>query len=300
MSTSTRRAATPSLSCAALKKQMRPRAPDVLGLEGPTTGRQQHNDLWLEVQFDFLGTTVRLLTANVDHLQHWCAVYSEFRVSHREPDVTIRVSDRVSKTTPRGVTIESDGIVTLWDGRSPLMPPLRTAGLNQYIYLQGAAVARAGHAVLMVGGRRSGRTTLAAASAARGARLLADDLVPIDPTDLLALPWPKSLALPGQVLTELGVHPNMPGLVPFFTRAGELRWRTTPTALFGNHQVRVPSDVGAIVFLDGASQDVPGLRTLAAGEAFELLVRHLATRPEDREATTDALVRLCRRVPCLT
>jgi hypothetical protein len=278
---------------------MRPRVPDVLGLEGSTTGRQQSGELWLEVHFDFLGTTVRLLSANVEHLQHWCAVYTEFRVNQREADITIRISDAKSTSTPRGVTIETHDLVTLWDGRSPLMPPLRAAGLNQYIYLQGAATGRAGQAVLMVGGRRSGKTTLAAASAARGVRVLADDLVPLDPTDLLLLPWPKSLALPGEVLTELGVHPSLPGLIPFFTRSGELRWRVPPSALFGHdNKKRTPSEVAAVVFLEGHDEGPSGLRDVPAGEAFERLVRHLEMRPIDREMTADALVRLCRRVPC--
>jgi hypothetical protein len=273
------------------------RTSDVLEVTGTAADRDHVEHLWLEVLFDFLGTTVRLVSANVEHLQHWCAVYSEFRVNQREADITVRISDRSSKMTPRGVTIETPDNVTLWDGRSPLLPPLRAPGLNRYIYLQGAATGRDGHAVLMVGGRRSGRTTLATACAARGVRLLADDLVPIDPEDLLAMPWPKALALPAPVLSELGVHPSMPGLVPFVTRGGELRWRVAPSALFGKQLTRVPTDVAAIVFLETDGDSIPGLRDVLAGEAFERLVRHLETRPEDRELTADALVRLCRRVP---
>jgi hypothetical protein len=273
------------------------RVHNVLGLEGAAAGQQQRDGLWLEVQFDFLGTAVRLLSANVGHLQHWCAVYSEFRVNHREPDVTIRVSDQASKVTPRGVTIETAESATLWDGRAPLMPPLRAEGLNHYIYLQAAATGRSGHAVLIVGGRRTGKTTLAAAATARGARLLADDLVPLDPTDLLALPWPKSLALPPEVLSELGVHMSTPGLVPFFTRSGELRFRVPPSALFGKQVARTPAEVAAIVFLESPDEGPAGLREIHAGEAFERLVRHLELRPEDRELTADALVRLCRRTP---
>jgi hypothetical protein len=273
------------------------RAPDMLEVNGTAAERDHVEHLWLEVLFDFLGTTVRLVSANVEHLQHWCAVYSEFRVNQREAEITVRISDRASKMTPRGVTIETPDNVTLWDGRSPLLPPLRAPGLNRYIYLQGAATGRDGHAVLMVGGRRSGRTTLATACAARGVRLLADDLVPIDPEDLLAMPWPKALALPAPVLSELGVHPSMPGLVPFVTRGGELRWRVAPSALFGKQLTRVPTDVAAIVFLETDGDSNPGLRDVPAGEAFERLVRHLETRPENRELTADALVRLCRRVP---
>ncbi|MFL6240302.1 MAG: hypothetical protein ACJ735_12505 [Actinomycetes bacterium] len=271
----------------------------MIELTGIPTQRGQLEDLWLEVMFDFLGTTVCLVSANIEHIQHWCAVYSEFRVPRRSADVTVRVSDRVSKIAPRGVTLETGESISVWDGRAPLMPPLRAPGLDRYIYLQGAATGRAGHAALMIGGPRSGRTTLATSSAARGARLLADDLIPLDPDDLLAMPWPKALALPSDVLVQLGVDPSLPGLVPFVTRAGDLRWRIAPSALFGKQLARVPTDVAAVVFMEPTGQEPTGLSDVSPGEAFERLVRHLEVRPVDRERTTDALVRLCRRVPTL-
>lgn len=268
---------------------------------GAETSRDRANESWLEVQFDFLGTTVQLLSANVEHLQHWCAVYSEFRVSPRTPDITIRVCDAAANFAPRGVSIETSDGISIWDGRSPLLPPLDAPGLNRYVYLQAAATGHSGHAVLIVGGRRSGKTTLAMASAAHGARLLADDIVPIDPEDLLALPWPKALALPASVFALLGLEASMPGLVPFVTRGGELLWRVAPSALFGRRLARSPADVAAIVFLDSDSSDGDrGLTPLAPGDAFERLVRHLEVRPGERERTADALVRLCRRVPALS
>jgi hypothetical protein len=272
----------------------------VIEVEGADTRRDRASELWLEVQFDFLGTTVQLLSANVEHLQHWCAVYSEFRVSQRSPDITIRVCDAAASFAPRGVTIETPDGISLWDGRGPLLPPLHAPGLNRYVYLQGAATGHSGHAVLIVGGRRSGKTTLAMASAAGGARLLADDVVPIDPDDLLALPWPKALALPASVFEMLGLHASMPGLVPFVTRAGDVLWRVAPSTLFGRRLSRSPADVAAIVFLDSDREDGgSGLIPVAPGDAFERLVRHLEVRPGERERTADALVRLCRRVPAL-
>jgi hypothetical protein len=272
----------------------------VIDLTGATAKTARPDGLWLEVLFDFLGTTVRVLSMNVEQLQHWCAVYGEFRVPHREADVTIRVNDPTPSTFPRGVTIEDGERICLWDGREPLMPPLRQGRLSHWLYIQAAAVGRNGHSALLVGGRRTGKTTLAIACAARGARLIADDMVPLDPDVLLALPWPKSLALPSSALEAIGLDPSRPGLVPFETRAGELLWRVPPSTLFGRQVSREANDVAALVFLEPPGRTPPGLMELPSGEAFERLVRHLEVRPADGAAAADALIRLCRQAPAYT
>jgi hypothetical protein len=250
-----------------------------------------------ESSYDFLGTRVRVRSAIVDVVQYWNAVFAEFRtVQDGDAHVTVCVQEWPGCAP--SVTV-SEGFATLaWDGHEPLMPPLRRGGMDRWLYLQASAFGRDGQAVLVLGGPGSGKTTIALAAVARGASLVADDVVPLDPGDLLLLPFPKSLRLRQEVLGLLGIPRSHPSVAPFRTRSGAVEWRARPTELIGRRSARTASDVAAIVLLDADERDgTARLRRLSDGETFEALVRHLDQRPRSSETATDALVRLCRRVP---
>jgi hypothetical protein len=256
----------------------------------------------VEAMFRFLGTNIRVESASVGLLQHWTAVYGAFRVAPGPAEITVRVhgeGDGDNLPAPGRVTIERDGVRQLWRGRGPVLPPLDTPPLDQWTYLRGAAVSRAGHAVLLLGDPGAGKTLLALSIAARGARLLADGLLPLDPADLLVAPFPEALRLGGEELAQLSIDPAHPALVPFRTTSGTIKWRADPGRLLGPCAARVTAEVAAIVFLQPVPADragEPRLEPLPAGQVLPRLYRHLH-RPDDPNATASIPPRLCRTVP---
>jgi hypothetical protein len=259
----------------------------------------------VEAMFRFLGTDIRVESASVGLLQHWTAVYGAFRVAPGPAEITVRVhgdGDSDNAPAPGRVTIERDGVRQLWRGHGPVLPPLDTPPLNQWTYLRGAAVSRAGHAVLLLGDPGAGKTLLALSIAARGARLLADGLLPLDPADLLVAPFPEALRLGGEELAQLSIDPAHPALVPFRTTSGTIRWRADPGRLLGPRAARVTAEAAAIVFLQpgpATPAGEPRLEPLPAGQVLPRLYRHLH-RPDDPNATASIPPRLCRTVPAYT
>jgi hypothetical protein len=248
--------------------------------------------------FDFLGTTVRAVATNIEQLQLWCAVYSEFRIPARPADITVNVHEPRHMDRPRAATIEVGGRTRMWNGREPLFPPLREPGLNRYLYVQAFATGRHGHAVLVLGADASLRTALSMACTVRGAGFFGCDIVPVDLDDLLAMPWPKALALDAEALDVLQIGGSHPWLMPFRTRGGELLYRATPSSVLGRRTCRVATDIAAILIMnDETRKAAPQLSAMREADAFEWLLRHLAVRPRQAELVTDSLVRLCQRVP---
>jgi hypothetical protein len=233
----------------------------------------------VEAMFQFLGTGVRVESASVGLLQHWTAIYGAFRVAPGPAEITVRVHrDSDGPPAPGGVTIERDGVRRLWRGRGAVLPPLDTPPLDRWTYLHGAAVSRAGHAVVLLGSAGAGKTPLALSVAARGARLLADGLLPLDPADQLVAPFPEALRLRREELALLSIDPAHTALMPFRTTVGTIEWRADPGRLLGSRAATVTAGVTAIVFLDPApagSGREPRLAPLPAGQVLPRLQRHL-------------------------
>src|ERR671930_952209 len=202
---------------------LRPDRLDAASAEGP---------LAVEAMFRFLGTDVRVVSASVDLLQHWTAEYGAFRVPPGPAEITVYV-DAASHgaPVPGQVTIERDGLRVPWRGTGPVLPPLAVPPLDRWVGLHGAAVGRAGQAVLLLGAPHAGKTLLALSAVALGARLLADGLLLLDPGDLLLAPFPQALRLRHEELALLGIDPAHPALVPFRPRRGAVQWRADPAPL---------------------------------------------------------------------
>ena len=291
--------------------------------------------------FDVLGTRVRVISTSVGLLRNWSTEYSAFRVrptrvalrlpgrpaadpgTHQgRDDIVVRVEAHGDSGPPRPTRawIAVGDVERPWDGQEDLFPPLGASPLSHWVYLHGTVVGRAGQAALLLSvgpGRCSaGRldtgfgvdtTSLAVATAARGAWLLSDGLAPLDPDDLLVAPYPRALHLRRETLALLSIDPADPALVPFRTPAGAIEWRAAPDVLLGSRLSLVAADVGAIVVLEpGANGARPKLDRLPPGRALPHLADHLhrAARcpaAADGEAGPDAamqaLTRLCGRVP---
>jgi hypothetical protein len=253
----------------------------------------------LEAMFRFFGTDVRVRSANVGLLQHWATVYGAFRVPPGPAEITVRVTSAADgPPVPGQVVFEHGDDRRIWRGDGTVFPPLGMPPLDRWVHLRGAAVARAGRAVLLVGSPHCGKTLLAMAVVARGASLLSDGLLALDPHDLLLAPFPKTLRLRREVLAQLSIDPAHPALIPFRTQAGTVEWRADPRMLLGPRAARVAADVGAVVFLE--PPDGPGdphLEPVDPDQAFLRLLGHLHQRLSALVMAHGPLAMLSRRVP---
>ena len=252
----------------------------------------------LEAMFRFLGTDVRVSSTNVGILEHWATVYGAFRVPPGPHDIMVRVhGDDDGPPVPGQVRFESGRDRRIWSGVGTVFPPLSVAPLDRWVYVRGAGVARAGRAVLLVGRPRSGKTLLAMTAVARGASLLTDGILPIDPHDLLLAPFPKTLRLRREVLAQLSIEPAHPALTPFRSRSGTVEWRADPRLLLGARAGRVAADVGAVVFLDQSTRSHGAwLEPVDPDEALLRLLDALY-QPASLPLAHETLNRLTRRIP---
>jgi hypothetical protein len=254
----------------------------------------------VHAMFRILDTRIRVISASVGLLRQWSTEYAAFRARPGPADVTVAVgsSSDTDQPGPGEAAVIVDGIVRLWTGGEELFPPLWAPPLDRGLQLRGAAVGRAGHAVLLLAEPDRAITRLAVATAASGAWLLAYGLVPLDPDDLLVAPYPRALRLDREVLEELGIDLAHPALVPFRTPAGGIEWYAQPDALLGSCWSRVAADASAMVFPEpGPAGQGARLQALRPREALARLTANLLRMPEDFQPGMDALVRLCGRTP---
>jgi hypothetical protein len=285
--------------------------------EGPLAGDEPS----VQAMFEFLGAKVHVVSASVGLLRRWATLYEAFRTRPGLADITVVVGCTSDTDEPRpgeAVVVVGD-VVKPWNGLEPLFPPLWVPPLDRWLHLRGTAVGRAGQAVLLLSRPNAGKTLLAVALVARGAWLLADELVPLDPTDLLVAPFPKSLRLRREALELLGIDLAHPALLPFRAEDGGIEWRAEPGGLFGARSSRVAADVGALVFLEPRGDTGTSANGAAAGDrdrddaedtsatarleplrprdALATLAAQLLRAPKDFQTGMEALVRLCDRAP---
>jgi hypothetical protein len=270
----------------------------------------------VQAMFDILEAKIHVISASTGLLRRWAMLYGAFRARPGRADITVAVGRNGGTDNPRpgeAVVIAGDAVEP-WTGMEPLFPPLWVPPLDRWLPLRGTAVGRAGQAVLLLSGPDAGTTLLAVALVARGAWLLADELVPLDPADLLVAPFPKSLRLRREALGLLGIDLAHPALLPFRAANGGIEWRAEPGALLGARSSRHAADAGALVFLeprgdangdsgdrgmDGVEKGGPmgRLEPLRPREALARLAALLHRPPTDFRAGMEALVRLCVRAP---
>jgi hypothetical protein len=249
--------------------------------------------------FEILGVRVEVVSASVGLLHYWSSVYGAFLAQPGPTEIAVQVtSQRDDGPVPGEAFITVAGRTRPWEGYGELFPPLGAPPFHRYIYLHGAVVGRAGQAALLLSGPGRGKTMLTVATLARGAWLLSDGVVPIDPEDLLATPFPKTLRLRREALELLSIDLAHPALMPFRTRSGTIEWWARPDELLGWRSARVAADVGAIVTLERAGPGAePTLERLRPREALGQLLGQLYQPPADFLGCVDALVKLCRRAP---
>ena len=152
---------------------------------------------------------------------------------------------------------------------------LRTAGAT---LLHGACVSLGGKAIALLGPSGSGKSTLAAGLIARGATLIAEDLLAIrwNERDYLVEPGAPTLHLLEDSHDSLG-----PGLAPFVQAIhsredGKIRLDLAP----GSQDILAPARLSALFLLEsGAASDGPSLRRLSGPDAVRSLMNNLYGAP---------------------
>ncbi len=124
------------------------------------------------------------------------------------------------------------------------------------LFLHAGAVALRGAGVLLVGPKESGKTTLALGLAARGHRLLGDELAAVRRASLELLPVRRSCAIregPRHRLVDaaLGSAPRVTERFP----DGSLRWRAAPRRLFPAEEGSGPVPLRCVLFLEGRAPE---------------------------------------------
>jgi hypothetical protein len=253
----------------------------------------------VEAMFRFLGTDVRVVSASVRILQDWTTRYGAFRVLPGPAEILVRVHrEDDTDPAPGQVTIEWGGRSRTWQGGEPVLPPVATPPLDRWTYLYGAAVGRAGHAVLILGEPGAGKTLLALSTVARGAKLLADGLVPLDDGDMLLAPFLEAIRLQRDELDQLGIDPAHPALTPWRTPIGGVEWRADPAGLLGQRASQVAAGIAAVVFLEQtASVHEPRLVRIPPADALQRLRSSLYRPVLELARSRPALAKLSQQAP---
>ena len=253
----------------------------------------------VEAMFRFLGTDVRVISASVRILQNWTSRYGAFRVLPGPAEILIRVHrEDDTDPAPGQVTIEWGGRSRTWQGGEPVLPPVATPPLDRWTYLHGAAVGRAGHAVLILGEPGTGKTLLALSTVARGAKLLADGLVPLDDGDMLLAPFLEAIRLRRDELDRLRIDPAHPALTPWPTPTGGVEWRADPVRLLGQRAAQVAAGIAAVVFLQQApAVHEPRLVRIPPADALQRLRSSVYRPVPDLARSRPALAKLSQQAP---
>jgi len=150
--------------------------------------------------------SIRALTDLRDVARGMAFLYSAFPLEPVDAIVDAELRIRAKPLLPHRASIAVDGEVQYdWLPRR-LVVPMAEWSLNvcvfhrshQYFMLHAGVVEREGHALLLVGRAGSGKSTLSAALAHRGWRLLSDEVALIRPADLRIQPAPRPVSLKEQ------------------------------------------------------------------------------------------------------
>ena len=176
-----------------------------------------------------------------------------------------------------------------WEGNSPFPPlllahthPLFEWGLNWCVatasglevVIHSAVVERDGIALVFPGQAGSGKSTLCAALAHAGWRLLSDELTIISQVDGLVLPVPRPISLKNSSIDLIRVNNKDAELtIPVSdTHKGTISYARAPSLAVACSAVRVP--VGYVVFPKYMSDVTLGYEPLSRATTLTELMRH--------------------------
>jgi len=176
-----------------------------------------------------------------------------------------------------------------WEGSSPFPPlalahahPLFELGMNWCVatasglqtVIHSAVVERDGLAMVLPGQPGSGKSTLCAALALDGWRLLSDELTIISQSDLLVQPVPRPISLKNSSIGLIEKNFPTAEMTPPIsdTHKGTIAYVRPPSSSVACAGVRVP--IGYVVFPKFKNQCTLGYEVLSRATALTELMEH--------------------------
>ncbi|MFQ5693590.1 MAG: hypothetical protein ACE5IM_11165 [Nitrospinota bacterium] len=144
---------------------------------------------------------------------------------------------------------------------------------NPYFLIHAALVSREGRTVLLPGSRRSGKTTLALGLVLRGWRYLSDDISPICPDTLMAVPFPRNFYVRKDVRPLLAADSRREGNGPRVRPRKPIKEFVSPNRLWEG-SLGGPSRVTHIFFPAYRPGATPAIAPLGPAAAVSRLAAH--------------------------
>jgi hypothetical protein len=142
-------------------------------------------------------------------------------------------------------------------------------GLQWFALMHGAALARNGHGLALIGSSGTGKSTLAAGLMGTGFDYLADDLVALSAPDAAVVPWPLPLSLKsGSMDILISQYPELARATRYRTKGVEARLLVPSAGVWDAEPVKLRT----LVFPRFTAGAPPVLRRLSAFEALERLL----------------------------
>jgi hypothetical protein len=142
-------------------------------------------------------------------------------------------------------------------------------GVEWFALIHGAALARDGSGVALLGSSGSGKSTLGAALMREGFDFLSDDIVPLAAPDAAIVPWPLPLSLkPGSIDVLLPRIPELESAPRYRTKGVEARTLTPPQQAWDLE----PVGLNILLFPRFVEGAAPQFRKLSPFEALERLL----------------------------
>ena len=142
-------------------------------------------------------------------------------------------------------------------------------GIEWFALIHGAALARDGNGIALLGSSGSGKSTLAAALMRAGFDFLSDDIVPLAAPNTAIVPWPLPLSLkPGSIAALSPWFPELEDAPRYRTKGLEARTLIPPPQAWDLE----PVGLKVLIFPRFVSGAAPGLTKLSPFEALERLL----------------------------
>ena len=214
--------------------------------------------------------------------------------SHLEtPSVVPQTRMAIAKTPSGEFAFAQDGVERLRTGDPALAAGAMSVavlecirpGSEWFALIHGAALARRGQGLALIGASGSGKSTLAAGLMRAGFDYLADDLVALSAPDAAIVPWPLPLSLkPGSIGPLLSQYPDLAQAPRYPTKGVEARLLLPRADVWDADPVRLRT----LIFPRFAEGAAPEAQRLSS---FDALQRLLADRVWLGDPLTEERVR---------
>ena len=162
------------------------------------------------------------------------------------------------------------------------------------IQIHGAAVARNGEGLLLIGDSRAGKSSLTVKLLSRGYEYFTDETIVVDSETLRLHPFPRNLMVrEGTARSERSLQPFTQEA--WFYQSGDdsTRWFLDPV-LLGSPRVLHDARVAHIICVERTEGGEPSLVRVGMSEAIQFMIAQQVNFNDLKEKAFDTMIRLAR------